>query len=89
MKNLSDPGWLRRAAMAAHAAPIRVLLLLIAAYRYLISPMMAPHCRYHPSCSEYAQDALAKHGAYLGARLALKRLCRCHPWQPGGYDPVP
>jgi len=74
---------------AANGALRQVLLAPIVAYRYLISPMIGPHCRYHPSCSEYAQEALVKHGAYLGAGLALKRFCRCHPWQPGGYDPVP
>ena len=89
MKKPSGPEWLRNAVFGSHAVLLQVLLVLIAAYRYLISPMIGPHCRYHPSCSEYAQDALAKHGAYLGARLAIKRLCRCHPWQPGGYDPVP
>lgn len=89
MNNLSVPGLFRSAAIAAHSVLLRVLLVLIAAYRYLISPVIGPHCRYHPSCSEYAQEALAKHGAYLGTGLALKRVCRCHPWHPGGYDPVP
>ena len=71
------------------ALPVRLLISLIAIYRYAISPMLGPHCRYYPSCSEYAQQALDRHGIYLGTGLSLNRLCRCHPWKPGGYDPVP
>ena len=73
----------------AHNWAIRVLLFLITAYRYGISPLLGQHCRFHPSCSEYAQVALFRHGVYLGSGMVLKRLCRCHPWGPGGYDPVP
>lgn len=80
---------LREAAVAVNGVLVRGFILLIAAYRYGISPMLGRHCRYLPSCSEYAQTAVARHGAYLGAGLALRRLCRCHPWRPGGYDPVP
>ena len=79
----------REASLAVNGVLARVFILLIAAYRYGISPMLGRHCRYLPSCSEYAQTAVARHGAYLGAGLALRRLCRCHPWRPGGYDPVP
>jgi len=68
---------------------IRLLRFLIDAYRYAISPLLGPSCRFHPSCSAYASQALEKHGVWRGAGLALKRLCRCHPWHPGGYDPVP
>lgn len=67
----------------------RALLLLIALYRYGISPVLGPRCRFHPSCSAYAQDAIRAHGALRGLRLTLGRLARCHPWHPGGYDPVP
>jgi len=67
----------------------RVLVAFVTAYRYAVSPMLGRHCRFHPSCSEYAQEALARHGALRGAWLALKRIGRCHPWHPGGYDPVP
>ncbi len=67
----------------------RVLLVLIEAYRYALSPLLAPSCRFHPSCSAYASQALKKHGFCRGAALAVKRLCRCHPWHPGGYAPVP
>jgi putative membrane protein insertion efficiency factor len=65
------------------------LLALLAVYRKLISPVLPPACRYYPSCSQYAQDAVRIHGPVLGPWLALKRLLRCHPWAPGGPDPVP
>ena len=65
------------------------LILLIRAYRYFISPLMGPHCRFHPTCSCYAQTALERHGVLRGGWLATKRLARCHPWHPGGIDPVP
>jgi putative membrane protein insertion efficiency factor len=67
----------------------RVLLALLAAYRYLLSPMLGRNCRFFPSCSEYATEALERHGALRGSWLALRRVARCHPWHPGGYDPVP
>jgi len=69
---------------------MRALLIgIIALYRYALSPMLGPRCRFHPSCSCYAQMAIARHGAVRGAWLGLRRLARCHPWNPGGYDPVP
>ena len=64
------------------SAPIR-------AYRLLLSPVLGPRCRYLPSCSEYALEALAGHGALRGGWLALRRVLRCHPWGGFGYDPVP
>ena len=67
----------------------RLLLLPIRFYRYAISPLMAPHCRFHPSCSCYAEEALRRHGALAGLCLAGRRLLRCHPWAAGGLDPVP
>lgn len=67
----------------------RLLRLLILGYRYLVSPVMAPHCRYTPSCSDYALEAVEIHGAWRGGILACKRLLRCHPWGQSGYDPVP
>ena len=62
---------------------------LIRAYQLAVSPLLPPSCRYLPSCSEYAAEAIAVHGAARGSWLALKRLLRCHPWGGSGYDPVP
>jgi putative membrane protein insertion efficiency factor len=67
----------------------KVLRFLLRFYQLAISPMMAPSCRFHPSCSNYALEALQVHGAAKGSLLALKRVCRCHPWNDGGVDPVP
>ena len=67
----------------------RLLVMLVALYQRAISPLFPPSCRFYPSCSEYARQALLKHGLWKGGRLALKRLIRCHPLSPGGYDPVP
>ena len=66
-----------------------LLLALIRFYKYVISPLLGRRCRFFPSCSEYAAEALEKHGALKGARLGIKRISRCHPWNPGGFDPVP
>jgi putative membrane protein insertion efficiency factor len=66
-----------------------ILRLLIRGYRYFLSPMLGPVCRFHPSCSQYAEEALAAHGLFSGGWLAARRLCRCGPWCAGGYDPVP
>jgi hypothetical protein len=66
-----------------------LLLLLLRAYKLGISPLLGQHCRFYPSCSEYAQQAIIAHGALRGSLLAGKRLCKCHPWHPGGVDPVP
>ncbi len=66
-----------------------VLIALLRFYRYAISPMLGRNCRFHPSCSEYAIDALQRHGVLRGGWLAAKRVGRCHPFNPGGYDPVP
>ena len=66
-----------------------ILSASIRVYRYAISPLLPPSCRFHPSCSAYALEAVERYGAVRGAWLALKRLLRCHPWHRGGYDPVP
>jgi uncharacterized protein len=66
-----------------------VLLVLIRGYQLLISPMFPPSCRYFPTCSEYARQAVRRHGPLTGSWLALRRLLRCHPWGGLGYDPVP
>ena len=62
---------------------------LIRVYQYLISPWLGPNCRYSPTCSEYACQALEKYGAVKGGWLGIRRVCRCHPWHEGGYDPLP
>ncbi|UGQ46647.1 membrane protein insertion efficiency factor YidD [Massilia endophytica] len=66
-----------------------VLTFLLRFYQVAISPMMGPRCRFYPSCSNYAIEALRVHGAARGSWLAARRVCRCHPWNPGGHDPVP
>jgi len=67
----------------------KLLISLLRAYQYLISPLLGNHCRFFPSCSSYAITAVQTHGALSGSWLALKRVLRCHPWHPGGFDPVP
>jgi putative membrane protein insertion efficiency factor len=66
-----------------------VLVLLIRVYQRLVSPLIGPRCRFYPSCSQYAAEAIQKHGAIRGIALAHARLMRCHPWHPGGVDHVP
>ncbi len=61
----------------------------IGAYQLLLAPLLLPSCRFEPSCSRYAQEAIATHGALRGVAMAAKRLLRCHPWGGSGYDPVP
>ena len=72
----------RRVAVFALKLPILV-------YRYTLSPMLGPRCRFHPSCSAYALEALSTHGALRGSALAAWRVLRCNPWGTSGYDPVP
>ena len=67
----------------------RALLLLVEAYRVTLSPILGGHCRFVPSCSVYAEEAVRRHGAARGARLAALRILRCHPFHRGGLDPVP
>ena len=66
-----------------------VLVMLVRAYQVVLSPMLPAACRYYPSCSAYAVEALERHGAAKGSWLAIRRLARCHPFRPGGFDPVP
>ncbi len=65
------------------------LTVILRGYRYWFSPLMGRHCRFYPTCSEYAVEAIASHGAVRGLALTVRRLGRCHPWHAGGVDPVP
>lgn len=67
----------------------RLLLALVRGYRLLLSPWWGNQCRFTPTCSEYAIEALERHGAARGTWLAMRRVARCHPWRHGGFDPVP
>ncbi len=67
----------------------RLLVALLRAYRYALSPWWGRQCRFQPTCSLYAIEALERHGALRGSWLAARRILRCHPWHPGGFDPVP
>lgn len=67
----------------------RILIFIIRVYQYTLSPLLGPRCRFYPSCSCYAQTALEQYGVIKGGWLAVRRLLRCHPWHPGGVDPVP
>jgi len=64
------------------------LCLIIRAYQWGIRPILAPSCRFYPSCSVYAYDAMTIHGPFKGTWMTIRRLLKCHPWHPGGYDPV-
>jgi putative membrane protein insertion efficiency factor len=65
------------------------LKILIRGYQIVISPMLGPRCRFYPSCSHYAIEAIERHGSLRGLWLTTKRILRCHPWHEGGFDPVP
>jgi putative membrane protein insertion efficiency factor len=67
----------------------RILIAIIQAYRYALSPFLGQHCRFYPSCSAYAVEALQRHGVWRGSWLTVRRLACCHPWHHGGFDPVP
>ncbi len=67
----------------------RVLLILIRLYQRGVSPLMGSNCRFHPTCSQYTYEAVERYGAAQGTWMGLRRICRCHPWNPGGFDPVP
>ena len=66
-----------------------ILLFLISGYRQFVSPLFPPTCRFQPTCSQYAMEAIASYGALKGSWLGIRRILRCHPFHPGGYDPVP
>jgi putative membrane protein insertion efficiency factor len=67
--------------------PGRVLIIVVRLYQWLLSPLLGRHCRFEPSCSRYFIGAVQKYGAIRGTWLGIVRICRCHPWNPGGYDP--
>ncbi|MGD0382803.1 MAG: membrane protein insertion efficiency factor YidD [Thermoguttaceae bacterium] len=67
--------------------PGRVLVILVRLYQWLLSPLLGRHCRFEPSCSKYFIGAVQKYGAVRGTWRGIVRICRCHPWNPGGYDP--
>ena len=66
-----------------------VIIAILRAYQLLISPLLGYHCRFYPSCSSYALTAIDRHGVIRGGWMAVRRVCRCHPWHPGGIDLVP
>jgi len=68
---------------------MRLAIILIRLYQWTLSPLLGPTCRFHPSCSNYALEAMTRFGLMRGCWLAMRRLGRCHPWNPGGFDPVP
>jgi len=86
-------GSVRPTAPAYHGAcrqwPVWLACAAIRAYQLLLAPVLPRACRFAPSCSHYTLEALRKHGLWKGLWLGLCRICRCHPWHPGGYDPVP
>ena len=78
-----------RRMRAAGYVPARALLVLLRLYKLLLSPLLPVACRFHPTCSDYAAEAVNRFGAARGGWLAARRLCRCHPFAAGGCDPVP
>jgi putative membrane protein insertion efficiency factor len=67
----------------------QILAYAIRGYQLAVSPLLGQRCRFHPTCSEYAREALLRHGVAKGLALGALRICKCHPWHPGGVDPVP
>ncbi|WP_144328719.1 membrane protein insertion efficiency factor YidD [Tepidimonas charontis] len=88
MPSAAETGW-QRLGVHLRALPARVLIAAVQGYRLLLSPWLGSSCRFTPSCSAYALEALQRHGAAAGTYLAARRLLRCHPWCAGGCDPVP
>ena len=75
--------------MTTASAPARFFVSVLDLYKRFLSPLLPPACRFSPTCSVYAREAIARHGLWMGAGLALRRLARCHPFHRGGFDPVP
>lgn len=86
---MASGGFWKRLGKACRAVLIFPFVVLIKIYRGVISPLTPPSCRYTPTCSEYALEALRKYGLFKGGYLAARRILRCHPWGGSGYDPVP
>jgi uncharacterized protein len=78
-----------RSRLDLRAVPGKTLILFIRGYQVSISPLLPASCRYHPTCSVYAIEAVQRYGALRGGWMAMKRIGRCHPFRPGGFDPVP
>ena len=66
----------------------KIMILLIRGYQIFLSPLLGSNCRFTPTCSQYAIEAIRKYGVLKGGWMSIKRICKCHPWHPGGYDPV-
>lgn len=79
-------GW-RALAAASNRLAVAGIVAMIAVYKATLSPLLGRHCRFDPTCSRYFREAVEKHGALRGSLKGLARICRCHPWHPGGYDP--
>tara|TARA_Y100001968_G_scaffold329655_1_gene379482 strand:+ start:1437 stop:1715 length:279 start_codon:yes stop_codon:yes gene_type:complete len=86
---MQSPSAMARISTALRWLVVRLLQLPIVIYRYTLSPLLGPRCRYMPSCSAYALEALQVHGPIRGSWLAFRRITRCHPLREGGFDPVP
>ena len=86
---VNDPIKTENASSKAPSFVAKSFLLLVNLYRYAISPLFPSRCRYYPTCSAYAHEAIVRYGAWTGGKLALKRILRCHPWASHGVDPVP
>lgn len=80
---------LKRTLSGLARVPSRIAIILIRTYQKLVSPNLSPNCRFQPSCSQYAADSIARFGVIRGSWLGIKRIARCHPLHPGGFDPVP
>ena len=89
MNGPRPPQLVEAAGAAIATLVVRALELLIRIYQWVVSPLLGPRCRFYPSCSHYALGALRRFGPLAGLWLALRRLARCHPWNPGGFDDVP
>lgn len=80
-------GFAMRAVKFVLSLPARAVILLVRIYQWTLSPLLGPRCRFEPSCSRYFIGAVEKYGLIRGGAKGIARICRCHPWNPGGYDP--